>query len=361
MVSSKAIPSTIYCEFSPSHLRIALLTNGSIWNYWPGGGWRNDQKITPGWTTDTLDFGYVRPSTYSNGDIICHRKATPGALSVKLKAGDILHFQWTNWVPTHHGPMMHYMASTEGVDHQKVDKFKLKWNKIDEYGLIDPLHSWNTSANQPAGYWAADKLIIDGGRWDFQIPKKIAKGKYIVRAETVAVHSSLIKDGTQHYPQCINIEITEGGTDTLSGGVVGTELYNPSDPGIGNFDIFKTNPIMTKYPIPGPKVHECGQARWDQTPRPGSAPIWYGPSTGEEFGFKDGKTVGRIGVDPPNGGYYGNSDFTTDSLTTALTPNKTNSAVDPPPAATTTSTASNTEPGTSLSSHSNYLISLSSS
>lgn len=270
-----------------------------------------------------------------------------------------MHFQWTNWVPSHHGPMMHYMASTEGVEHQKVDKFKLKWNKIDEYGLIDPLHSWNTSASQAAGYWAADKLIIDGGRWDFQIPKKIAKGKYIVRAETVAVHLSMIKDGTQHYPQCINIEITEGGTDTLSGGMVGTELYKPTGPGIGDFDIFKTKPIMTEYPIPGPNVHECGQAKWDQTPHPGSAPIWHGPGTAEEFGFKDGKTVGRIGVDPPNGGYYGDGDSTTDSPTTTSKPNQTDSAVDPPPAPKTTSITSTTELSTSLSPQSNYLISLS--
>lgn len=245
---------------------------------------------------------------------------------------------------------MHYMASTEGVAHPKVDKFKLKWNKMDEYGLIDPLHSWNTSASQPAGYWAADKLIMDGGRWDFQIPKNIAKGKYVVRAETIAVHSSMIKDGTQHYPQCINIEITEGGTDTLSGGVVGTELYNASEPGINNFNIFSTKPIMTEYPIPGPKVHEIGQAKWDQTPHPGSAPIWYGPDSVEEYGFKDGKTVGRIGVDPPNGGFYGNGDLTTDPLIIiGSTPNNTNSAVDPPLTATTSSTASpNTKPSTSL-------------
>lgn len=252
--------------------------------------------------------------------------------------------------------MMHYMASTEGVDHEKVDKFKLKWNKIDEYGLIDPVHSWNTSASHPAGYYAADKLIIDGGRWDFQIPKKIAKGKYIVRAETMALHSSMIKDGTQHYPQCINIEVIEGGSDTLSGGVVGTELYKPTEPGIDSLDIFKTNPILTEYPIPGLQVHECGQAKWDQTPHPGSAPIWHGPSTAQEFGFKDGKTVGVIGVDPPNGGYYGNGDSTTDSPTTSQ-PSKTESAVDPTMTSKITSEAPTTKPSKSLSPQSNPLLS----
>lgn len=151
------------------------------------------------------------------------------------------------------------------------------------------------------------------------------------------------------------MEITKGGTDTLSGGVIGTKLYNPSDPGIGNFNIFRTKPIMTEYPIPGPKVHECGQAKWDQTLHPGSAPTWYGPDTAQEFGFKDRKTVGRVGVDPPNGGYYGNGDFTMDSLTTASTLNNPNSVVDPPAVATSTSTAPNTKPSTSLSSPSIFL------
>lgn len=59
--------------------------------------------------------------------------------------------------------MMHYMANAGG-DFASVDKFKLKWNKIDQLGLIDPDHSWNTSASLPAGYYAADQLIMQGGR-----------------------------------------------------------------------------------------------------------------------------------------------------------------------------------------------------
>lgn len=217
--------------------------------------------------------------------------------------------------------MMHYLANA-GADFASIDKFKLKWNKIDQLGLIDPDHSWNTSAAQPAGYYAADQLIVQGGRWDFQIPKAIAKGNYVLRAETIAIHSSMIKDGTQHYPQCINIEVTEGGSDNLYGGVIGTELYKPTDPGIGIFNVFVTKPILSNYPIPGPPIHECGQKGYDQTPHFGSAPKWNGPDSAEPYGLNgDWYPIGKIGVDSPNGETYGNPPAakTTTSATIAAT------------------------------------------
>lgn len=75
---------------------------------------------------------------------------------------------------------------------------------------------------------------------------------------------------------------------------------------------------MTEYLIPGPKVCTYMSAAKRngtrfQAPRSG-----YVPGTAEEIGFKDGKTVGRIGVDPPNGwaDITVTGDFTTDSLTT---------------------------------------------
>ena len=221
--------------------------------------------------------------------------------------------------------MMHYLANAGG-DFANIDKFKLKWNKIDQLGLIDPDHSWNTSAAQPAGYYAADQLIVQGGRWDFQIPEAIAKGNYVLRAETIAIHSSMIKDGTQHYPQCINIEVTEGGSDQLDGGVIGTELYNPTEPGIGIFDAFVTNPVLSNYPIPGPPIHPCGQKGYDQTPHFGSAPKWNGPGSAEPYGLNgDSYPVGKVGVKSPNGDTYGNSPAaaaaakTTSSATIAAT------------------------------------------
>lgn len=217
--------------------------------------------------------------------------------------------------------MMHYLANAGG-DFASIDKFKLKWNKIDQLGLIDPDHSWNTSAAQPAGYYAADQLIVQGGRWDFQIPEAIAKGNYVLRAETIAIHSSMTKDGTQHYPQCINIEVTEGGSDNLYGGVVGTELYKPTDPGIGIFNAFVTKPVLSNYSIPGPPIHECGQKGYDQTPHFGSAPKWNGPDSAEPFGLDgDYHPVGKVGVASPNGKTYGNSPAaeTTSSATIAAT------------------------------------------
>lgn len=229
--------------------------------------------------------------------------------------------------------MMHYMANAGG-DFASIDKFKLKWNKIDQLGLIDPDHNWNTSSPQPGGYYAADQLIMQGGRWDFQIPVAIASGNYILRAETIALHNSMIKDGTQHYPQCINIEVTEGGNDNLSGGVIGTELYKPTDPGIGDFDIFVTNPVYSNYPIPGPPIHECGQKGYDQTPNSGSAPKWHGPDTAEAYGLNaELLPVGKIGVDPPNGQTYGKSPAATTTTDATTTTGATTAATTTAPAA----------------------------
>lgn len=244
--------------------------------------------------------------------------------------------------------MMHYMANAGG-DFASVDKFKLKWNKIDQLGLIDPDHSWNTSASLPAGYYAADQLIMQGGRWDFQIPESIAPANYILRAETIAIHDSMLKDGTQHYPQCINVKVTEGGSDYLYGGVIGTELYKPTDPGIGIFNIFATNPVYSNYPIPGPPIHECGQKGYDQTPHSGSAPKWHGPDTAEPFGLGgDSYPVGKVGVDAPNGPTYG--EYTAATTTTGAT---TTAATTTAPAAdeysmTTSAPALTTSAGSNL-------------
>lgn len=78
---------------------------------------------------------------------------------------------------------------------------------------------------------------------------------------------------------------------------------------------------MTEYPIPGPKVCTYMSAAKRNGTRLHALVLLrsgYGPGTAEEIGFKDGKTVGRIGVDPPNGwaDITVTGDFTTDSLTT---------------------------------------------
>lgn len=59
-------------------------------------GWIYGEKPnTPGWYAKNQDNGFVDGSTYTTGDIICHKDATPGATSVPVKAGGKLELQWS--------------------------------------------------------------------------------------------------------------------------------------------------------------------------------------------------------------------------------------------------------------------------
>jgi hypothetical protein len=72
--------------------------------------------------------------------------------------------------------------------------------------------------------------------------------KYVLRHELIALHGA--QDGNaQFYPQCINLEVTGGGSASPSGGVPGTRIYQSAEPGV-RFNLYTK---FTTYPIPGPK------------------------------------------------------------------------------------------------------------
>ena len=123
-----------------------------------------------------------------------------------------------------------------------MDKTTLKFNKIDEKGLI----SWDSKP----GHWATDELLAADRKWTVQIPPSIAPGNYVLRHELIGLHEGNRHNGAQNYPQCINLNITGSGTDSLASGTVGTALYTPTDPGI-KADIYS----KLDYQIPGPALY----------------------------------------------------------------------------------------------------------
>lgn len=191
-----------------------------------------------GWATTATDLGFVDGTGYQGPDIICHRDATPAPLTAPVAAGGTVELQWTPWPDSHHGPVITYLAPCNG-NCSTVDKTTLEFFKIDQQGLID-----DTS---PPGTWASDNLIANNNSWTVTIPSSVAPGNYVLRHEIIALHSANNKDGAQNYPQCINIEVTGGGSDAPEG-TLGEDLYHDTDPGI-LVDIYE--PIAT-YTIPGP-------------------------------------------------------------------------------------------------------------
>ncbi|KAJ9133371.1 Carbohydrate-binding module family 1 protein [Pleurostoma richardsiae] len=199
-----------------------------------------DPPSTIGWVIDDKDNGFVSPSAFGDPDIICHRNATPAPGYATIAAGDKVSLQWlVPWPDSHHGPVIDYLARCDGLC-ESADKTKLEFFKIDGPG-------WVSGANP--GLWATDTLISNNSTWLVQIPADLTPGNYVLRHEIIALHAAGQANGAQAYPQCINLQVTGGGSSQPSG-VLGTQLYKSDDPGI-LFNIY-TSPIS--YIVPGPTL-----------------------------------------------------------------------------------------------------------
>lgn len=213
--------------------------------YSPAMQYTTPAPVVPGWSSPLdLDNGFVSPQNYTGPDIICHKGATPGQASIPAKAGDKVEFLWTPWPDTHKGPVITYLANCNG-DCTKVDKTKLQFVKVDAQGL--------ETAGSP-GTWATDNLIANNNTWAFNLPTTLAAGNYVARHEIIALHSAGQQNGAQNYPQCINFQISGGGS-AKPAGTLGEKLYTPTDPGI-LFNLYQQN---NNYTIPGPPLYTGGK------------------------------------------------------------------------------------------------------
>ncbi|OQE24526.1 hypothetical protein PENSTE_c007G01275 [Penicillium steckii] len=203
--------------------------------------YETDYPDNIGWYEDATDLGFVDGSSYSDSDIICHKDGKPGAISASVKAGGDVELQWTDWPESHHGPVITYLANCNG-DCSSVDKTKLEFFKIDAAGLID-------DSNVP-GTWATDNLISNNNSYTVTVPSSIESGNYVMRHEIIALHSAGETNGAQNYPQCINLKVTGGGSDSPSG-TLGTALYKNTDAGI-KVNIYES---MSSYTMPGPALY----------------------------------------------------------------------------------------------------------
>jgi Auxiliary Activity family 9 (formerly GH61) len=186
----------------------------------------------------------VAPDAYAGPDIICHKSATNAQATATVSAGGTVTMEWNTWPSSHKGPVIDYLAPCNGAC-STVDKTSLEFFKIDEQGLIS-----DTTA---PGTWASDNLISNNNSWAITIPTGIASGPYILRHEIIALHSAGSTDGAQNYPQCINLEVTGGGSD-VPAGTLGEALYSETDPGI-LVNIYTTG---LSYSIPGPTLYSGG-------------------------------------------------------------------------------------------------------
>lgn len=238
-----------------AHARIEKITTsaGLVYNGWDP---VSSETLTPprplaAWSAANMGNIFVAPSHFNTSNITCHDNAIPGALHVNTTAGDTLQLKWNEWPVSHVGAVMTYIAKCNTTC-SKANKDTLSWVKIDELAWLNST-GWDTL--ELGGTWATDVLIANNFTWEIKIPEVLAAGYYTLRHELIALHVAEQLDGAQAYPQCINLRVDRAAGSKakhLKGGVLGTNLYRPTDAGI-LVDVHKK---LTGYDTPGPKLWE---------------------------------------------------------------------------------------------------------
>lgn len=225
--------------------------HGGVLSIAIGGTWYN------GWQPYDTPVGQssiIRPwSTYNpildatDPTISCNDDGTSSALQLTapITAGEKITAYWNVPWPHPYGPMLVYMAQCPGTTCTGVNSDTLEWFKIDQSGLIN-----GTVYN---GFWGDGLMIADNSSWTTTIPATIPSGPYLIRFETIALHSL----PAQFYPECIQLLVTGGGSlaPTAAELVTFPGGYSNTDPGL-TIDIY-SNAAQTEttYPIPGPPLY----------------------------------------------------------------------------------------------------------
>jgi hypothetical protein len=182
-----------------------------------------------------------------------------GTGTATVTAGDTLGFVAMSAV-THFGPVQFYMAKVP--DSANINTWEASGNVWFKAGSISAVQG-NGPLTSDEKTWpaycefakrilkalGADAITVKT-QVDFQIPKNVPSGKYLVRVESIALHQAQNVGGAQMYLSCAQVEVTGGGSGKPSPLVAFPGAYQPNDPGL----LWSYYPIATSYKAPGPAV-----------------------------------------------------------------------------------------------------------
>ncbi|KAH6624191.1 glycosyl hydrolase family 61-domain-containing protein [Chaetomium sp. MPI-SDFR-AT-0129] len=149
----------------------------------------------------------------------------------------------------HYGPVMAYLSK---VSDAKSADGSSGWFKVFESG-------WAKNPSGGSGdddYWGNKDLNTCCGKLNVKIPSDIAPGDYLLRAETIALHTAGSSGGAQFYVTCYQITVSGGGSATPAT-VNFPGAYSASDPGI----LVNIHSALSSYKVPGPSVYSGGTTR----------------------------------------------------------------------------------------------------
>jgi cellulase len=100
----------------------------------------------------------------------------------------------------HYGPVLIYMAKVADAKTATT----ASWFKVAEDGYTGTTASWGTEI-----------LNANCGKRAFTVPKSLASGNYLVRAEVLALHSGAQNE--QPYVSCFQVNVKNGGSANPAG------------------------------------------------------------------------------------------------------------------------------------------------
>lgn len=166
-------------------------------------------------------------------DIICQKQGTTSSEVISVTAGDQIGAFWGHVIggaqfandpdnpiaKSHKGPVTAWLAKVDNA--ASSSKTGLKWFKI-----------WEDTFDTGSKTWGVDRMISQGGWVKFQLPQCIAAGDYLLRVETLALHSAKSAMAAQFYVSCAQLRIGGSGTFTPSQTVSFPGAYQQNDPSI---------------------------------------------------------------------------------------------------------------------------------
>ncbi|KIJ50872.1 carbohydrate-binding module family 1 protein [Sphaerobolus stellatus SS14] len=249
-----------------------VAAHGGVLSYsWSGQtyqGW-SPYNTPTGQTTIQRPWSSYNPiTTATDPTLSCNDDGTSGALQLtaNVAAGTAITAYWNQVWPHPYGPMFTYLAQCPGSTCTGVSSDSLSW--VNQSGLIS-----GTIGN---GSWGSGKMIAQNSSWTTTIPASVPSGNYLIRFETIALHSL----PAVSVKQCAQITITGGGSlaPTAAQLVKFPGGYSNTDPGL-TVDIY-TNEALTdsNYIMPGPPLY--GSAASSSAPKPTTvAPTTVAPTT----------------------------------------------------------------------------------
>lgn len=149
----------------------------------------------------------------------------------------------------HYGPVMAYLTK---VDDAASADGSSGWYKIYEDG-------WKKNPSGGSGdddFWGNKDMNNCCGLVDVKIPANTPAGDYLLRAETIALHTAGGSGGAQFYMTCY--QLTVDGSGSASPETVNFPgAYSASDPGI----LVDIHSALDSYTVPGPAVIADGTTK----------------------------------------------------------------------------------------------------